>query len=1276
MINGEGTREAASPDPFDSFPTLRVRQSDPSDASHPSSRYSSCGESEFDRYCSANSVMGTPSMCSTITVFNDFSELEFGSTKSFGIGGENGLENFSLGERVEMTPKDQRLSTSSVSDSMRDFRIGFGSENIRNQKNLKYGFSGLELYGDDNDELTMTMLDASSLMAVNQSDEKLEGDKGSENFSLSERVEMNQKDQRLLTSSVSEGMRDFRTGFGSEHIRNRQNLKYGSSGLELYGDDNGELTMTMADSSSLMGVNQSYEYLDQGGKDVVECSEVLKGHDELGGADDYSETMSSDAGDNAGHIETYLLSNVDEKCSQSKITVEGGLSSTVDKEDEFDSFDAQPNLQIDERELENEEDGNSSFCEDSEGEDSMHNYGSDDDKKKDFCLSRSIHHHQESKVQHENPLLINSSVAFGSDDLDDFLLENEENGQVSLMFDLFQSQKQRSPETEKKPRNLGSVSSRVISTSGQKVEGEDRNDQKDLSEPQVQVVRDFPAACCLVQGDDKVTNTRDSSSNASRDFPNMVILHQEDGREIIVAKNKCPKTEVDLDPLAEEVPQDMDLNVSNSNGGITEKANECMNKEAIVTSDVQLVENPEFDKSKFKFDHSSDSTVEPELSSLTKQLGNTNEESFENLDRVGHISNYGLRKTLESSSNATNLVEKSPMTSQIENFELNEFYDEIVHEMEEILLDSFDSPGTRIAQGSRFLEPQFSLPLRDGGLTASTSGTDDAYLLVQHPMRIDKIEVVGARQKKGDVSFSERLVGVKEYTVYKIKVWSNKDQWEVERRYRDFLTLHRRLKALFTEQEWVLPLPWSSVGKESTKIFGSASPDVIAQRSLLIQDCLQSILHTRFFSSPPSALIWFLSPQDSYPSSPASNTLASQSPFTSGTNNGNLSTLGKTISLIVDIPPNKSMKQLLEAQYNTCAGCHKHFDDGKTLIMDLVETFGWGKPRICEYTGQLFCSSCHTNETAVLPARVLHQWDFTKYPVSQLAKSYLDSIHDQPMLCVTAVNPFLLSKVPALLHVMSVRKKIRTVLPFVRCPFRRSINRGLGTRRYLVESNDFFSLRDLIDLSRGAFAVSYEMVLLHFDGPSGLKVYSRRQKGQWAARAELEMTHLYLILTVAELVEGWKSVHKAGSALPVMVETLSSKILEHITDQCLICCDVGVPCNARQDCSDPSSLIFPFQEDEIEKCKTCQSVFHKRCFRKVSSCPCGVHLRSDETMSLTNRVNQRREIGETRGTLDLLGRGLGSGFLSGLFTKEKPQKSKEHKDENIILMGSLPSTSL
>lgn len=335
---------------------------------------------------------------------------------------------------------------------------------------------------------------------------------------------------------------------------------------------------------------------------------------------------------------------------------------------------------------------------------------------------------------------------------------------------------------------------------------------------------------------------------------------------------------------------------------------------------------------------------------------------------------------------------------QAGSFRLNEFYDEIVNEMEEILLDSGNSPGARFPQGSCMFQSQAPMPLRDGGLTASTSGADtnDSYPLISHPLRIDGVEVVGAKQKKGDVSFSERLVGVKEYTVYIIRVWSGKDQWEVERRYRDFFTLYRRLKSLFADQGWTLPSPWSFVEKESRKIFGNASPDVVSERSVLIQECLRSIIHSRLFSSPPSALVWFLCPQDSSPGSPATRTEVPGSIFSNrGTETENISTLGKTISLIVEIWPYKSTRQMIEAQHYTCAGCHKHFDDGMTLMRDFVQTLGWGKPRLCEYTGQLFCSSCHSNETAVLPARVLHYWDFTQYPVSQLAKSFLDSIHEQ-----------------------------------------------------------------------------------------------------------------------------------------------------------------------------------------------------------------------------------------------------------------------------------------
>lgn len=559
---------------------------------------------------------------------------------------------------------------------------------------------------------------------------------------------------------------------------------------------------------------------------------------------------------------------------------------------------------------------------------------------------------------------------------------------------------------------------------------------------------------------------------------------------------------------------------------------------------------------------------------------------------------------------------------QTRNLELNELYDELVHDMEEILLESGESLG--FSFGNKIYQSYIPLPSRDGGSTASTSGTDGAHAVIQHPLKFDRVEVFDAIQKIGDVSLSERLVGVREYTAYRIRVWSGKDNWEVERRYRDFSALYRRLKKLFADQGRILPPVWSSVEQESRKVFRGASPKVVAERSVLIQECLNSLLQSRFPTGALNAVVCFLSLSKDLPDSPTYDTNAPQSPSTlrSGIR-GNVSSLGKTISLIVNKRPYKTNKQLLDEQHYSCAGCYKNFDDGKTRIQELAQTMGWGKPRFCEYSGQLYCSSCHSNDMAVLPARILHLWDFNQYPVSQMAKSYLDSIHDQPMLCVSAVNPLLFSKVPALQHVTNVRKRIGTMLPFVRCSFQRSIYKGVGSRRYLLESNDFFSLKDLIDLSKGVFA-----------------------------------------------------------ALPVMVETISRKILEHISEQCLICCDVGIPCNARQACDDPSSLIFSFQEEEIERCKSCQSVFHKSCFRKTSSCPCGMEFKPEREGN-TRAGNQSES---SVGNLSLVLPGkkvdLSKGLFSRVFSKVrslKPSEGGEQRPEDknaVIVMGSLPLTNL
>ncbi|KAJ8771805.1 hypothetical protein K2173_026982 [Erythroxylum novogranatense] len=871
-----------------------------------------------------------------------------------------------------------------------------------------------------------------------------------------------------------------------------------------------------------------------------------------------------------------------------------------------------------------EEDGGSSRYEHSEGDDSMYGCGSDDENR-NLCFQRSADFNEQAKIEYDNPLLLNSSVAFGSDDWDDFEKETWGGTLASLNSNILQEQKQEDLETEEK--NIGSTSMKSkfsIADHTEKgidlveeYEGSSQvgcgklkaciscsavpTDHQHSQTEEAEEIGDIILTNCHVEGVNELTiGDAGASVTTTVQYPpeldedNAIdfcvpINHIQTANDTTEPSKFCSLSdgfEMKQDPLALNAPKDSGLKIMDScvkSGCPPAESQENIHQYCQKKKEVEETKNLEADS-----DPLSDTTGRLGFHP-SNCYGNANPEFFENLN-------------------------PEPMQQRDENNagndEHHEFYDEIVNEMEEILLDSADSVGAWFPQYDNIIQSHLSLPLRDGGSTASTSGTDDTYPVGTQQRQIDGVEVVGAKQKRGDVSLSERLVGVKEYTVYIIRVWSGQDQWEVERRYRDFYTLYRQLKSLFTD----LPSPWSSVEKESRKLFGNASPDVVSERSVLIQECLQSILHSGRFSAPPSALVWFLSPDDSFPSSPASRKSFASATLTNIRGGSEKVTdLGKTISLIVENRPHRTLKQLLEAQHYSCAGCHKPFNDGMTLMRDLIQSIGWGKPRLCEYTGQLFCSSCHTNDTAVLPARVLHYWDFTQYPVSQLAKSYLDSIHEQPMLCVSAVNPFLFSRVPALQHVTGVRKRIGIMLPYVHCPFRQTINRGLGYRRYLLESNDFFALRDLIDLSKGPFAV-----------------------------------------------------------LPVIVETVSGKILEHITEQCLICCDVGVPCNARQACNDPSSLIFPFQEGEVEKCASCGSVFHKTCFKLLKNCSCGACIAPDKLMEPTNVLRRKASdylLGE-RSSSGLTGR-----FLSGLFSRAKPEKTTDYKDsDNVILMGSLPST--
>ena len=54
-----------------------------------------------------------------------------------------------------------------------------------------------------------------------------------------------------------------------------------------------------------------------------------------------------------------------------------------------------------------------------------------------------------------------------------------------------------------------------------------------------------------------------------------------------------------------------------------------------------------------------------------------------------------------------------------------------------------------------------------------------------------------------------------------------------------------------------------------------------------------------------------------------------------------------------------------------CAGCPRQI--GLSLA----------KARLCDFSGQYYCESCHHGDLSIIPSRMVHNWDLTPRQVSQ-----------------------------------------------------------------------------------------------------------------------------------------------------------------------------------------------------------------------------------------------------------------------------------------------------
>eukprot|EP00698_Gefionella_okellyi_P009028 TRINITY_DN2262_c0_g1_i1.p1 TRINITY_DN2262_c0_g1~~TRINITY_DN2262_c0_g1_i1.p1 ORF type:complete len:896 (-),score=207.51 TRINITY_DN2262_c0_g1_i1:145-2832(-) len=199
---------------------------------------------------------------------------------------------------------------------------------------------------------------------------------------------------------------------------------------------------------------------------------------------------------------------------------------------------------------------------------------------------------------------------------------------------------------------------------------------------------------------------------------------------------------------------------------------------------------------------------------------------------------------------------------------------------------------------------------------------------------------------------------------------------------------------------------------------------------------------------------------------------------------------------------------------------------------DLLPTSVFATTRFCWYSGRHYCEKCHVFETAIIPARVLHLWDFRPQYVCTVAKDYIEFISGEPVLNVSANNPELFNKVKPLKAVRQMRERLRMMGDYILTCGRQKaeLMNIIAGREYFLSYEDFYSLHDLVDVND-------------------------------------------------------------GSLLPKL-QQIAAEYEKHIAKSCDLCQRRGHYCDF---CSS-KDLIYPFQTDVVSQCDKCLSYFHSNCF--------------------------------------------------------------------------------
>ncbi|XP_070583555.1 pleckstrin homology domain-containing family M member 1 isoform X2 [Erythrolamprus reginae] len=165
---------------------------------------------------------------------------------------------------------------------------------------------------------------------------------------------------------------------------------------------------------------------------------------------------------------------------------------------------------------------------------------------------------------------------------------------------------------------------------------------------------------------------------------------------------------------------------------------------------------------------------------------------------------------------------------------------------------------------------------------------------------------------------------------------------------------------------------------------------------------------------------------------------------------------GYLLQYLVAIP----MEKGLDCQSFICAGCSRQIG------------FFFMKPKLCSFTGLYYCDNCHQDEESVIPSRLIHNWDLSRYPICCQALKFLTKIQNQPLIDLKLVNDTLYDHVEQMKHIYQNREQLKLLgdyLVLCRSGALKEISKRLDHRHYLLECPHKYSVADLRQIADGIF---------------------------------------------------------------------------------------------------------------------------------------------------------------------------------------------------------------